>query len=153
MSIKIEKYTKERIDDVIDFEKELRVQEPNTYFWNIDDNYIENVKRSFDDGRFNESAISLLAYQEKKVVGRIDASVIYTHFDGTVYDAYLNWICVLKEERHKGVAQALLQALKEVLKAKNIETLIILTAGNEEATKFYDACENMEFCRGAMLKI
>lgn len=153
MSIKIEKYTKERIDDVIDFEKELRVQEPNTYFWNIDDNYIENVKRSFDDGRFNESAISLLAYQEKKVVGRIDASVVYTHFDGTVYDAYLNWICVLKEERHKGVAQALLQALKEVLKAKNIETLIILTAGNEEATKFYDACENMEFCRGAMLKI
>ena len=153
MSIKIEKYTKERIDDVIDFEKELRVQEPNTYFWNIDDNYIENVKRSFDDGRFNESAISLLAYQEKKVVGRIDASVIYTHFDGTVYDAYLNWICVLKEERHKGVAQALLQALKEVLKAKNIETLIILTAGNEEATKFYDPCENMEFCRGAMLKI
>lgn len=153
MSIKIEKYTKERIDDVIDFEKELRVQEPNTYFWNIDDNYIENVKRSFDDGRFNESAISLLAYQEEKVVGRIDASVIYTHFDGTVYDAYLNWICVLKEERHKGVAQALLQALKEVLKTKNIETLIILTAGNEEATKFYDACENMEFCRGAMLQI
>lgn len=153
MSIKIEKYTKERIDDVIDFERELRVQEPNTYFWNIDDNYIENVKRSFDDGRFNESAISLLAYQEKKVVGRIDASVVYTHFDGTVYDAYLNWICVLKEERHKGVAQALLQALKEVLKTKNIETLIILTAGNEEATRFYDACENMEFCHGAMLKI
>ena len=59
----------------------------------------------------------------------------------------------LKQERHKGIAQQLLQALKEILKQRNIETLIILTAGNEEATKFYDACESIEFCRGAMLKI
>ena len=79
--------------------------------------------------------------------------MVYTHFDGTVYEAYLNWICVLKEERHKGVAQLLLRSLKSVLKEKNIDTLIILTAGNEEATKFYDTCENIEFCRGAMVRI
>lgn len=36
MSIKIEKYTKEFIEDVVDFEKELRLQEPNTYYWDID---------------------------------------------------------------------------------------------------------------------
>lgn len=153
MSIEIKRYGKEHINDVVDFEKELRIQEPNTYYWEIDDNYITNITRSFDDNKFADSAISLLAYRNNRVVGRIDASLIYTHFDGTVYDAYLNWICVLKQERHKGIAQQLLQALKEILKQRNIETLIILTAGNEEATKFYDACESIEFCRGAMLKI
>lgn len=153
MSIKIKKYTKEHMEAVVNFEKELRRQEPNTYYWDIDEQYISKVKSSFEDSRFTDTAISLLAYQEDRVIGRIDASVVYTHFDGTVYEAYLNWICVLKNERHKGVAQQLLQSLKSVLKEKGIDTLIILTAGNEEATKFYDTCENIEFCRGAMVRI
>ena len=153
MSIKIEKYTKEHIEAVVNFEKELRLQEPNTYYWDIDEQYINSIKSSFEDSRFTDTAISLLAYQGDRVIGRIDASVVYTHFDGTIYEAYLNWICVLKEERHKGVAQLLLHSLKLVLKEKNIDTLVILTAGNEEATKFYDTCENIEFCRGAMVRI
>ena len=151
--MKIEKYTKEHIEAVLEFERELRRQEPDTYYWEIDETYINNVKNSFSDERFTNSAVSLLAYKNNKVVGRIDASIVFTHFDGTVYEAYLNWICVLKEERHNGVAQLLLQSLKDVLKEKNIDTLVILTAGNEEATKFYDACENIEFCRGAMVRI
>ena len=151
--MKIEKYTKEHIDAVLDFERELRRQEPDTYYWEIDEAYISNVKNSFSDERFINSAVSLLAYKNNKVIGRIDASIVFTHFDGTVYEAYLNWICVLKEERHHGVAQLLLQSLKDVFKEKNIDTLVILTAGNEEATKFYDTCENIEFCRGAMVRI
>lgn len=151
--MRIEKYTKEHIEAVLDFERELRRQEPDTYYWEIDETYINNVKNSFSDERFTNSAVSLLAYKNDKVIGRIDASIVFTHFDGTVYEAYLNWICVLKEERHNGVAQLLLQSLKTVLKEKNIDTLVILTAGNEEATKFYDTCDNIEFCRGAMVRI
>lgn len=151
--MRIEKYTKEHMEAVLDFERELRRQEPDTYYWEIDEEYINNVKNSFSDERFTNSAVSLLAYKNDKVIGRIDASIVFTHFDGTVYEAYLNWICVLKEERHNGVAQLLLQSLKDVLKEKNIDTLVILTAGNDEATKFYDTCENIEFCRGAMVRI
>ena len=151
--MRIEKYTKEHIEVVLDFERELRRQEQDTYYWEIDEAYINNVKNSFSDERFTNSAVSLLAYKNDKVIGRIDASIVFTHFDGTVYEAYLNWICVLKEERHNGVAQLLLQSLKDVLKEKNIDTLVILTAGNEEATKFYDTCENIEFCRGAMIRL
>ena len=62
MGIVIEKYTKEHIKAVVDFEKELRLQEPNTYYWDIDEQYINNVKNSFKDSRFTDTAISLLAY-------------------------------------------------------------------------------------------
>ena len=131
----IKPYTKERMPDVIDFERRLR-QEEDFWGWEINDAYIEAVSKSFDDPRFQHS-MSLLAYdEESKVVGRIDSTLIASHFDGSV-KAYLDWICVVKSARHQGVAQALMDALRAELKAKGIDTLIGLTAENEEAQRFY----------------
>ena len=64
--------------------------------------------------------------------------MIKSHFDGSV-KAYLDWICVIKSYRHKGIAQALLDSLRKELKERNIDTLIALTASNEEAQRFYKA--------------
>ena len=71
-----------------------------------------------------------------QVVGRIDVVRIPSHFDGSV-KAYLDWICVLKSARHKGVAQALMNEMRSRLKAEGIDTLIALTASNDEAQSFY----------------
>lgn len=139
MKIEVRKYTKELIQDVIDFEKRLR-EEETFWGWEIDEAYIESVRRSFEDIEFNTS-ISLLAYVDEKVVGRIDASIIASHFDGSK-KAYLDWICVIKSYRHFGVAQRLLSELLQRLKEKNIETLIALTATNDEAQKFYKSIPN-----------
>ena len=56
-----------------------------------------------NDSAFADS-ISLLAYDDKKVVGRIDSTMIASHFDGSK-KAYLDWICVIKSYRHQGIAQ------------------------------------------------
>ena len=132
--IKIELYTKERIPDVLAFEKQLRAEE-DVWGWEIDDAYIKSVTDSFDDPRF-QNALSLLAYIGEQVVGRIDVVRIPSHFDGSV-KAYLDWICVLKSARHKGVAQALMNEIRSRLKAEGIDTLIALTASNDEAQRFY----------------
>jgi ribosomal protein S18 acetylase RimI-like enzyme len=134
MEIDIRPYTKERIDDVVSFEKELRKQEDD-WGWQIDEEYLKSVRESFEDASFADS-ISLLAYVDDKVVGRIDSSMIKSHFDGST-KAYLDWICVLKSYRHAGVAQALLEQLRKMLKEKGIATLIALTASNGEAQNFY----------------
>lgn len=132
--ITIERYTADKIPAVLDFERRLR-EEEDVWGWEIDDAYIAAVRRSFADAAFN-NAISLLAYQEDRVVGRIDAVKIPSHFDGSI-KAYLDWICVVKSSRHQGVAQALMTALRSALKAEGIDTLIALTASNEEAQRFY----------------
>ena len=93
------------------------------------------MKKSFDDIAFKDS-ISLLAYDANIVIGRIDSTIIASHFDGSK-KAYLDWICVIKSYRHHGVAQKMLEALREELKKNNIDTLIALTASNEEAQNFY----------------
>lgn len=141
MEIIIKRYTKDKIDDVIQFELDLRKEE-NFWGWEINDDYIKSVKDSFDKQEFNNS-ISLLAYADNKVVGRIDSSMIASHFDGSI-KAYLDWICVIKSYRHYGVAQALMNELRKRLKNEGIDTLIALIAPNDEAQRFYRSLENAE---------
>ena len=136
MEIDIKPYTVDRIDDVVDFEHDLREQE-QFWGWEINEEYLKSVRDSFTDDSFRDS-ISLLAYVDRKVVGRIDSSMIKSHFDGST-KAYLDWICVLKNYRHKGVAQKLMAELRKELGRRGIDTLIGLTASNDEASSFYKA--------------
>ena len=140
-AIAILPYTRERIPDVLSFEKRLR-EEESFWGWEIDDAYVRAVQRSFDDSAF-EQAVSLLAYDGERVVGRIDAALLPSRFDGSV-KAYLDWICVIKSSRHQGVAQRLLEALRAELKVRGIATLVALTASNEEAQRFYRGVTNAQ---------
>ena len=133
-NIKVVRYTREKIPDVLQFEKDLQKEE-DFWNWSIDESYVQSVTKSFESGMFDNS-ISLLAYAGEKVVGRIDSSIIASHFDGSI-KAYLDWICVIKSYRHRGIAQLLMTKLREELKEKGVETLVGLIAANEEAQRFY----------------
>ena len=139
--MEIKQYTKDLIPDVLRFEHDLR-SEGNFWGWEIDEKYIADVTASFDSPAFANS-LSLLAYMDGKVVGRIDSTKICSHFDGST-KAYLDWICVIKSYRHKGVAQALMQALRKELKAQGVDTLIGLIASNDDAQRFYRNLPNSE---------
>lgn len=139
--MKIKQYTKECIPDVLRFEQELRTEE-NSWGWEIDEKYIADVTASFENPTFADS-LSLLAYMDSKVVGRIDCAMIHSYFDGSV-KAYLDWICVIKSYRHRGVAQGLMTALRRELKERGIDTLIGLIESNEDAQRFYRSLTNAE---------
>lgn len=134
MNAEIKKFEQTDIPAVLRFEKDLRAEE-SFFGWSIDADYIDAVSKSFADPKF-QNALSFLAYVEGKVVGRINASLIPTHFDGSM-KAYLDWICVIKSYRHCGVAQKLMNTLRCELKKLGIDTMIGLIAANEEAQRFY----------------
>ena len=136
----IKELEKEDIQKVIAFELELRKQEPDTYYWEPDEAYEKQLEQSFDDPRFN-TALSLIALKDNKVIGRIDASLISSRSDASCFSSYLDWICVLKSERHHRTAQALLNALRTKCKEQGVGLLIALMANNDEAQNFY---KNME---------
>lgn len=137
----IKRFEKEDVWKVMAFESELREQEPDTYYWEPDEAYAKRLEMSFDDPRFN-TALSFIAVKDNKVIGRIDASFLATRSDASCRSAYLDWICVLKSERHNKVAQALLKALRAECRERGAETLIALMANNEEARRFYQNVEN-----------
>jgi tetrahydromethanopterin S-methyltransferase subunit E len=57
-------------------------EEEDFWGWKINEKYIDDVSKSFESSSFNES-LSLLAFVDGKVVGRIDSSTIYSHYDYT----------------------------------------------------------------------
>ena len=137
----IKEFKMDDIDRVIAFEYELRKQEPDTYYWEPDATYRKQLEQSFDDERFR-TALSFIAVKEDKVIGSIDASLISSRSDASCFSAYMDWICVLKSERHHKVAQALLDALREKCKEQGVGVLIALMANNNEAQSFYKSVEN-----------
>ncbi len=141
MDIQIVQYTKKRIPDVIAFELQLR-REEDVWGWAIDDAYRQAVENSFDDPRFRHS-LSLLAYEGERVVGRIDSTLVCSHFDGSV-KAYLDWICVLQSCRHQQVAQQLMAALRTQLRALGATDLVGIIAHNPESLRFYHALDNVK---------
>ena len=137
----IKEFEKDDIGRVIAFERELREQEPDTYYWEPDMAYRKQLEQSFEDERFR-NALSFIAVKEDKVIGRIDASLSSSRSDASCFSAYLDWICVLKSERHHQAAQALLNALRAKCKELGVGVLIALMANNDEAQSFYKSVEN-----------
>lgn len=134
--VQIEKLTQNELPALFAFERRLSLEEPGFYSWMEEPGYQEKVKASFADGKY-ANALSFIAKNASgDIVGRIDASLLPTHFDGTI-KGYLDWICVLKSWRHKGVAQALMEALRCELHERGTDTLVGLIAANEEAQRFY----------------
>ncbi len=138
MEFDVRPFTQERLEDVLDFERRLRQEEPD-WGWEIGEAYQRRVRKSFSDPRF-ANALTLLAYADGQVVGRIDAALIASRFEGVV-NAYLDWICVVKSCRHQGAAQALMAELRRRLKEQGAVTLVGLIASNEEAQRFYRSME------------
>lgn len=133
-------FSADYIDKVIKYEKQLRIEEPDTYYWEPDETYRSNLIKSFNDPRFVNS-LTFLAVENGEVIGRIDANIISSLADADCGSAYLDWISVLKSKRHKKVAQKMLSTLKEELKLRNIHLLIALMARNDEAQRFYRSIE------------
>lgn len=142
--MEIKEFTIDLLPDVLQFERDLRKDE-DFWGWAIDEAYEEAVRASFENQHF-QNAVGFLCYMDGKVVGRIDASLVCTRFEGKV-NAYLDWICVLKSYRHKGVAQALMTHLRKELKETyHAFTMSGLIAANPEAQRFYRSLE------GAMIR-
>ncbi len=142
MAISIVKLTEAMLPAVFAFERRLSEEESGYYNWTEEPGYEDKVRASFSGGIFDQ-ALTLVALHGDDIVGRIDATLLPTHFDGSV-KAYLDWICVLKSWRHRGVAQQLMDALREELANRSIDTLVGLIAANEEAQRFYRAMNGAE---------
>lgn len=135
-SFRIEKLREDMLSALFAYEEQLSREEPGYYTWTENADYQQKVRNSFTDSRFTNAMTLVAITEDGTVVGRMDVALLPTHFDGSI-NAYLDWISVLKSWRHRGVAQALMQAMRDELHQQGIDTLVGLIAANPEAQRFY----------------
>ncbi len=92
---------------------------------------------------FYQNTPSILAFDGHDVVGRMEF-----HFYGCLQDgyrmAYVDWVYVLPEYRHKGIAQQLFKEFENECRANHIDQYFLIRATNADANKFYHSFENAD---------
>ena len=100
---------------------------------------------------FYTKTTSVLAMENEKVVGRIEY-----HFYGCMQDgyrmAYVDWLYVLPEYRHHGIAQGLFNELEKDCKSKGIDQYYLIRATNHDADSFCHGFEEASLSEVPLLR-
>jgi len=100
---------------------------------------------------FYRNTKSILAMVGDAVAGRIEY-----HFYGCLQDgyrmAYVDWVYVLPEYRHIGMAQGLFREFEKDCLAHKIDQYYLIRATNPGADKFYHSFESAELSTAPTLR-
>ena len=140
MSVRFAKLSEQNVDKYILYLKKALLCEPDMM---LIDRIDENGIRERICDPFYRNTPSILAFDGETVVGRIEH-----HFYGCMQDgyrmAYVDWVYVLPEYRHKGVAQQLFREFEKECKKHNIDQYYLIRATNSNADKFYHSFDHAE---------
>ena len=108
----------------------------------------EEMKKRAGD---TEYYFAIVLKESGKVIGRIEY-----HFYGCMQDgckmAYVDWVYVLPEFRHRGVARQLFKEFESDCKQNGIDQYYLIRAENPDADKFYHSFEKAELSRVPLLR-
>lgn len=110
----------------------------------------DGIRRRINDP-FYMNTTSVLAIEDETVVGRIEY-----HFYGCMQDGYrmtyVDWVYVLPEYRHKGIAQKLFKELEKDCKIHGMNQYYLIRATNPDADRFYKQFVDAELGECAILR-
>lgn len=138
----------ENVDRYIAYLKKAMREEPEKMTAEVLDE--SGIRERLGDP-FYQHTKSILAMEGDLAVGRIEY-----HFYGCMQDgyrmAYVDWVYVLKEYRHRGIAQQLFRELEKDCAANRIFQYYLIRATNEEAQSFYGQFQNAQLSTAPFLR-
>lgn len=103
---------------------------------------VDGIRQRVSDP-FYQATTSILAVEDGRVLGRLEY-----HFYGCMQDgyrmAYVDWVYVLKEHRHRGIAQGLFREFEKCCCENRIDQYFLIRAENPDADRFYDAFQDAQ---------
>lgn len=130
--------TLENLDLLVQFEKDARLTEPDIFIDDFDENIFRTeTEKNLANPLFSSARCLICVDDNRRAIGRIDFAITSTFSFGGVSQAYVDWVYVLKECRHKGAAQFLFSQTEDYLKGIGVNEFMLLMAENPEAQSFY----------------
>jgi len=134
-------------------EQDARESEPEIFISDFDaDKFEANTKKALQNPLFASARCIMCISETGQAIGRIDFAIASSFsFDGCM-QVYVDWVYVLKEFRHEGVAQFLFTQMERYIKDLGIDEYFLLMADNEEAQKFYYSFKDAEITNYNVLR-
>lgn len=142
------KLNQDTVDAYLDYLKLAMDQEPHMMMAETLDE--AGIRQRIQDP-FYQKTTSILAMDAGAAIGRIEF-----HFYGCMQDgyrmAYVDWIYVLPEYRHRGVAQSLFRELEKECAAMGIDQYYLIRSEKAEADRFYRAFQTADLSTEPLLR-
>lgn len=146
--MEFKKLTSDTVDSYIEYLKRAMREEPDMMTAESVDE--DGIKARINDA-FYQRTPSILAIHNGQVVGRIEY-----HFYGCLQDgyrmAYVDFLYVLKEFRHRGTAQGLFQEFEKDCRENGIDQYYLIRAENQNANSFYHSFQDVELSQEPILR-
>lgn len=146
--MEVHKLTQQNVDLYLACLRRAMAEEPNEMTAEEVDE--TGIRKRLEDPFF-QNTVSLLAMENGEVIGRLEY-----HFYGCLQDgckmAYVDWVYVLPEHRHKGAARQLFQAFEQACIASGIDQYYLIRSEEENADRFYHAFPDAELTREPLLR-
>jgi len=137
---------------LVKFEQNARTSEPDIFLEDFDaDKFKTGVENALKNPMF-ASARCVMCIINEQIVGRIDFSIAPSFSFGGNLQVYVDWIYVLKEFRHQGIAQFLFSQMESYINAMGINEYFLLLAENNEAQSFYRSITGAEISKYDVLR-
>jgi len=131
------------LDKLIDFEKKARISEAEIFLDDFDEGkFRDETLNALQNPHFASARCLMCVDETGSVLGRLDFSMLSSFAFGGDLRAYVDWVYVLKEHRHKGIAQFLFKKMEAYLTTQDTDEYFLLAAENDEAQRFYRSLEN-----------
>lgn len=130
--------TEENVDDYIAYLTQALSLEPDLMCTDVVDEI--SIKQAVGN-RNNGLCHSLLAYEDNKVIGRLEFH-FYVCLQDLFKMAYVDWLYVLPSYRHQGVAQQLFKEFEKFCVKQRVNQYFLIQADNGNAQRFYRSFEN-----------
>ena len=136
--MKIQMLNLENIGMLSQLEQDARVSEPDIFIDDFDIcKFNEEMKKALTNPIYDSARCMICINDEGRAIGRIDFAIVPSFSFGGNLQVYIDWVYVLKEFRHRGVAQYLFSQMTEYIKDMGISEYFLLMAENSEAQSFY----------------
>ena len=131
------------LDKLVEFEKKARISEAEIFLEDFDEaKFAHETLNALESPHFASARCLMCADENGNVLGRLDFSMLSSLAFGGDLRAYVDWVYVLKEHRHKGVAQFLFKKMEAYLTAHDTNEYFLIAAENDEAQNFYRSLES-----------
>ena len=144
--------TVSNVDLLAEFERKARISEPDIFLAQFDKNsFLSQTLDALNNPLYASAKCLMCEDENLSVIGRLDFAILPSLSFGGNLRVYVDWVYVLKEHRHVGVAQFLFEAMENHLKKMEIDEYFLVMAENEEAQSFYRGFKNAEINKQVLL--